>query len=121
MLPSELAAFYCVYADRCIELAPRISDPSAKATMLNMAQAWLVLADQAGKWPKSETPKQAVQQQQQQQQPQPDWRDRAARMRMLAEETKDAESKVIMLRLADDYDKLADRVARRMEGEPKAP
>jgi hypothetical protein len=37
------------------------------------------------------------------------WRDRAALMRALSETTVDAEAKAIMLRLADDYDKLADR------------
>jgi hypothetical protein len=37
------------------------------------------------------------------------WRDRAALMRALSETTVDAEAKAIMLRLAADYDKLADR------------
>ena len=37
------------------------------------------------------------------------WRDRAALMRALSETTADAEAKAIMLRLADDYGKLADR------------
>ena len=37
------------------------------------------------------------------------WRDRAAFMRALSETTVDAEAKAIMLRLANDYDKLADR------------
>jgi hypothetical protein len=37
------------------------------------------------------------------------WRDRAALMRALSKTTIDAEAKAIMLRLANDYDKLADR------------
>ena len=37
------------------------------------------------------------------------WRDRAAFMRVLAETIRDVESRAIMLRLAADYDKLADR------------
>ena len=37
------------------------------------------------------------------------WRDRAAHMRALAATTADVETRTIMLRLADDYDKLAER------------
>jgi hypothetical protein len=37
------------------------------------------------------------------------WHDRAAEMRALSE-TNDIETRAIMLRLADDFDKLADRV-----------
>ena len=41
------------------------------------------------------------------------WRDRAAEMRALAQEMTDAEARATMLRLAHDYDSLANRKARR--------
>ncbi len=41
------------------------------------------------------------------------WYDRAAQMRTLAETMIDGETQAIMLKLADDYDKLADQAARR--------
>jgi hypothetical protein len=45
------------------------------------------------------------------------WLDRAAEMRALAETMMaDVETKATMLRLADDYDKLADRAAQRAGG-----
>ena len=44
------------------------------------------------------------------------WRDRAAEMRVLSEHMKDVETQVIMLRLADDYDELADRADIRSNG-----
>jgi hypothetical protein len=42
------------------------------------------------------------------------WRDRAAEMRASSEETKDADTRKIMLRLASDYDQLAERAEIRL-------
>jgi hypothetical protein len=39
----------------------------------------------------------------------PQWRDRTAEMRVLSDEIKDREAQTLMLKLANDYDKLADR------------
>jgi hypothetical protein len=44
------------------------------------------------------------------------WRERAAAMRALAATMKDAETISIILRLADDYDQLAERAATRADG-----
>jgi hypothetical protein len=38
------------------------------------------------------------------------WRDRAAQMRALSDWMKDDETKATMLKLADEYDQLAERV-----------
>jgi len=45
------------------------------------------------------------------------WYDRAAEMRALAETMANEETKAIMLSLAADYDKLADRAAQRADGQ----
>ena len=44
------------------------------------------------------------------------WQQRAAEMRAIADSMNDVETKAIMLRLAADYDKLADRAAARANG-----
>ena len=44
------------------------------------------------------------------------WRDRAAQMRALSDMMKDIDAVAIMLRLADDYDILADRADARSNG-----
>ncbi len=41
------------------------------------------------------------------------WRDRAAEMRVLSDEIKDPQAQRMMLKLANDYDKLADRAEER--------
>jgi hypothetical protein len=46
------------------------------------------------------------------------WRNRAAEMRMLAEEMDDADTKSAMLKLAGEYDKLAARAEMRANGKP---
>jgi hypothetical protein len=56
------------------------------------------------------------------------WRDRAAEMRVLSADMKDFEARTLMLKLANDYDKLADRAEDRAmraipgpSPQPKAP
>jgi len=44
------------------------------------------------------------------------WRSRAAEMRALADTMKEPDTVAVMNRLADDYDKLADRAKRRSNG-----
>jgi len=45
------------------------------------------------------------------------WRDRAAEMRVLAEEMTNRDAGRMMIKLAADYDKLADRAEARSDGE----
>ena len=47
MAESGLAAFYRIYAARCVDMSREAPDIASKFTLLGMAQAWLALADQA--------------------------------------------------------------------------
>ena len=47
------------------------------------------------------------------------WRERAAQMRLLASEMNDPEAGAVMLKLANDYDNLADRAANRVNELPQ--
>ena len=47
------------------------------------------------------------------------WHDRAAEMRVLSEMMNGVEARAIMLRLADDYDKMADRAEARARRTPE--
>jgi hypothetical protein len=47
------------------------------------------------------------------------WRQRAEESRVLAEQMSDETSKTTMLKIADDYEKLAARAVARLTGETK--
>lgn len=47
MGPSDLAARYRQFAAKCVAVARGMTSQSEKLSMLDMAQAWLILADQA--------------------------------------------------------------------------
>jgi hypothetical protein len=49
------------------------------------------------------------------------WRDRAAETRVLSGEMKDLETQSIMVKLANDYDKLADRAEDRARRDMPGP
>ena len=50
------------------------------------------------------------------------WHDRAAEMRALSDNIKDVRARAMMLKLAEDYDTLADRAEARSDGKhPKQP
>ena len=46
---SAAASYYRLNATHCVEIAHDIADRERKATLVAMAQAWLMLADQAEK------------------------------------------------------------------------
>lgn len=48
MSPTELVACYRLYASNCMECAQELA-PERKLALLNIAQAWLNLADQVAK------------------------------------------------------------------------
>jgi hypothetical protein len=54
-VPSDASEFYRLYAEQCVELARQPTDSASKATLLTMAQQWIVLADQADKNSKTST------------------------------------------------------------------
>ena len=51
MSPEELAARYREHAAKCVTMAQRFADAAEKLELLDMAQAWLALAEQAAKNP----------------------------------------------------------------------
>lgn len=48
-MSSDPPHFYRLYAAHCVEIARQVTSPNSRAALLTMAQAWLVLADQADK------------------------------------------------------------------------
>jgi hypothetical protein len=74
MSRSRASELYRSYACRCVEISYKAPDSENKLALLNMAQAWLALAEQADKNSKIElvyeTPEQPQRVVQQQQQPQ---------------------------------------------------
>jgi hypothetical protein len=49
MAPAELAALYRDYAAQCVVVARSLEGEAEKLSLLDMAQAWLALAQQAEK------------------------------------------------------------------------
>jgi hypothetical protein len=47
MSPREIAACYRLYAANCVEIARYVPDSGRKVALLNMAQAWAKLAENA--------------------------------------------------------------------------
>jgi hypothetical protein len=45
----EIVACYRMYAGNCLEIARRVTEPSSRLALLDMAQAWERLAVQAEK------------------------------------------------------------------------
>jgi hypothetical protein len=79
MSTTDSVELYRIYAAQCVELARKAPtpDPETRLALLNMARAWLVLAEHADKNSHAPTliyepPEQQQRVIQQQQQPQPD-------------------------------------------------
>ncbi len=49
MMPAEHAELYRTHAAQCIKLAQSIGELAGKLSLLDMAQAWIALAEQAEK------------------------------------------------------------------------
>jgi len=49
MLRADLSASYVRHAANCLEIALRTTDEANRASLLNLAEAWLVLAGYARK------------------------------------------------------------------------
>lgn len=49
MAVSELVVAYRLHSAQCAEIAQRSPDPETKLALLNLAQAWLTLAEKAMK------------------------------------------------------------------------
>jgi hypothetical protein len=50
MQGAEYIERYRSYAATCIEISRNIQDPAGKLVILEMAQSWLKLAEQAAEW-----------------------------------------------------------------------
>jgi hypothetical protein len=50
MQGTEFVERYRSYAARCTEISRNIQDPAGKLVLLEMAQSWLKLAEQAAEW-----------------------------------------------------------------------
>ena len=48
------------------------------------------------------------------------WRQRAEEARAIADQMNDPESKRMMLKVAEDYDRLAERAEQRLRGSPQS-
>ncbi len=90
-------------AQKCFEVAKTFTDFDAKRIMLVTADQWLMMAAQRVKAVTITN--------------EPSGHQLTEQMRALAETINDVEARMIMLRLADDYDKLTDRAEARAKPE----